>query len=53
MTWPIYGLAALLGVEPSIGTAFVTVGAMAFLPASPAPSSARPCTATRRCASGR
>jgi exopolysaccharide biosynthesis polyprenyl glycosylphosphotransferase len=31
MTWPIYGLAALLGVEPSIGTAFVTVGAMAFL----------------------
>jgi exopolysaccharide biosynthesis polyprenyl glycosylphosphotransferase len=29
MTWPIFGLAALLGIEPAIGTAFVTVGAMA------------------------
>ncbi|MDX6653374.1 MAG: hypothetical protein QOH18_66, partial [Solirubrobacterales bacterium] len=31
LTWPIYGLAALLGIEPAIGTAFVTVGAMAVL----------------------
>jgi exopolysaccharide biosynthesis polyprenyl glycosylphosphotransferase len=29
MTWPIFGLAALMGVEPAIGTAFVTIGAMA------------------------
>jgi exopolysaccharide biosynthesis polyprenyl glycosylphosphotransferase len=31
MTWPIFGLAALIGIEPAIGTAFVTVGAMAIL----------------------
>jgi exopolysaccharide biosynthesis polyprenyl glycosylphosphotransferase len=31
LTWPIYGLAALMGIEPAIGTAFVTVGAMAIL----------------------
>src|ERR1700761_2182095 len=31
LTWPIYGLAALMGIEPAIGTAFVTVGAMAVL----------------------
>jgi exopolysaccharide biosynthesis polyprenyl glycosylphosphotransferase len=31
MTWPIYGLTALLGIAPAIGTAFVTVGAMAVL----------------------
>jgi len=30
LTWPIYGLAALMGIEPAIGTAFVTVGAMAL-----------------------
>ena len=29
LTWPIYGLAALMGIKPAIGTAFVTVGAMA------------------------
>jgi exopolysaccharide biosynthesis polyprenyl glycosylphosphotransferase len=29
MTWPIFGLAALMGIGPAIGTAFVTVGAMA------------------------
>jgi exopolysaccharide biosynthesis polyprenyl glycosylphosphotransferase len=29
MTWPIFGLAALLDIQPAIGTAFVTVGAMA------------------------
>ena len=29
MTWPIFGIAALMGIEPAIGTAFVTVGAMA------------------------
>jgi exopolysaccharide biosynthesis polyprenyl glycosylphosphotransferase len=29
LTWPIYGLAALIGIQPAIGTAFVTVGAMA------------------------
>jgi exopolysaccharide biosynthesis polyprenyl glycosylphosphotransferase len=29
MTWPIFGLAALMGIEPAIATAFVTVGAMA------------------------
>jgi exopolysaccharide biosynthesis polyprenyl glycosylphosphotransferase len=28
MTWPIYGLAAYFDIEPAIGTAFVTVGAM-------------------------
>ena len=31
LTWPIYGLAALMGIKPAIGTAFVTVGAMAVL----------------------
>jgi exopolysaccharide biosynthesis polyprenyl glycosylphosphotransferase len=30
MTWPIFGLTALMGIEPAIGTAFVTVGAMAI-----------------------
>jgi exopolysaccharide biosynthesis polyprenyl glycosylphosphotransferase len=29
MTWPIFGLAALMGIGPAIATAFVTVGAMA------------------------
>jgi len=29
MTWPIFGLTALMGIDPAIGTAFVTVGAMA------------------------
>ena len=29
MTWPIFGLAALMGIKPAIATAFVTVGAMA------------------------
>jgi exopolysaccharide biosynthesis polyprenyl glycosylphosphotransferase len=33
LTWPIYGIAALLGVEPEIGTAFVTVAAMAVFSA--------------------
>ncbi len=31
MTWPIFGLAALMGIGPAIATAFVTVGAMAIL----------------------
>ncbi|HVW48650.1 MAG TPA: sugar transferase [Solirubrobacterales bacterium] len=30
MTWPIFGLAALMDIEPAITTAFVTVGAMAI-----------------------
>jgi exopolysaccharide biosynthesis polyprenyl glycosylphosphotransferase len=33
LTWPIYGIAALLGVEPEIGTVFVTVAAMAVFSA--------------------
>jgi exopolysaccharide biosynthesis polyprenyl glycosylphosphotransferase len=33
LTWPIFGLAALMGIKPAIGTAFVTVGAMAVLSA--------------------
>jgi len=33
LTWPIYGIAALLGIDPEIGTAFVTVAAMAFFSA--------------------
>ena len=34
LTWPIYGLAALVGIKPAIGTAFVAVGAMAFFSGS-------------------
>jgi exopolysaccharide biosynthesis polyprenyl glycosylphosphotransferase len=33
LTWPIYGIAALMGIDPEIGTAFVTVAAMAFFSA--------------------
>jgi exopolysaccharide biosynthesis polyprenyl glycosylphosphotransferase len=31
ITWPLFGLSVLLGISPAVGSAFVTVGAIAIL----------------------